>query len=539
MEGIKENELLMKLNEVEKILNEIKEVGEINVDWIIEKLERTKKDISEKMFKISVFGGFSDGKSTIISFLLRRSDIEISPEPTTDKVEYYKYKNKNVVIADTPGLFSENLIHDEETKRFISESDLILFVTDALNPLKESQHNVIKWLLKDLDKKDSTVFVINKIDVTGVDLYNREDFKEICNIKRKAVSETLDKILGESGGNYRIICVTADPWGMGIKYWMENIEEYFSISNMKVLEDIIEETINSPDTMKTLFEKKVNSVIKDVKNIFSVELKNSLSSLENTIEELEVEIEELDDELRKFETHIGEAIRNFKRRIGTLRNSILRKISLCNSMEELRDVILEEIGSEGEVLQFAIKDIFYESFNPVFDYIESAGETFLKLVEDYEKLKAESSVFSRRFLSSAAKRAGDFFGKVPPDKLRDGILKTRDLLRIPFKFKPWGALKLARFLNSLGPILSVISSVVEVYQQYKLQEKKKNLKDVISSIFKVFLEDFNREYIIENYFPAIIEMKNTRDAIYEDYKYIKAKIESIRNLINKVEELRV
>ncbi|SNR63040.1 LeoA/HP0731 family dynamin-like GTPase [Desulfurobacterium atlanticum] len=537
MKEVRWDDLIEKVSKVEKIVNEIKTIGGINVDWIEEKLERTKKDIYGKVFKISVFGGFSDGKSTIISFLLKRNDIEISPEPTTDKVNYYKYKNKNVVIADTPGLFSENLIHDEETKRFISESDLIIFVTDALNPLKESQHRVIKWLLKDLDKKDSTVFVINKIDTMDVDLYNREDFERACKIKKKVVSETLDRIIGENAGNYRIICVAADPWGMGIKYWMENIEEYFSISNMKVLEEIIEETIKSPETMNILFEKKVNSVIKDVKNVFSVELRNNLKSLEISLEELEVELEELDSELRKLEKHITKATRDFKERIRNLRSSILRRIKLCNNTEELGLVVREELGPEAVVLKSKIEDIFYECFTPVTEYLEKSGDIFLKIVEDYQKLKMESSIFASKFLTSATKKTGEILGKIPPDKLRDGILQTRDLLRIPFKFKPWGALKLARFLNTLGPVLGAVSLGMELYNQYKLRREKDNLIEAVDSLFSVFLGDFNSQYIKENYFSAVVEMENLRDAIYDDCKFMRERIENMKNLITKVEEL--
>lgn len=47
---------------------------------------------------------------------------------------------------------------------------MIIFVTNAINPLKKNQYQTIKWLLEDLGKLEQAIFVINKLDETEVAL---------------------------------------------------------------------------------------------------------------------------------------------------------------------------------------------------------------------------------------------------------------------------------------------------------------------------------------------------------------------------------
>jgi len=81
---------------------------------LLEKIQRTIEDLKNEKFRIVFFGGFTDGKTTILSALLNRTDLKISPAPTTDKIEEYQFED--YIIIDTPGLFSDNIEHDEKTK---------------------------------------------------------------------------------------------------------------------------------------------------------------------------------------------------------------------------------------------------------------------------------------------------------------------------------------------------------------------------------------------------------------------------------------
>ncbi|RIO60445.1 hypothetical protein BUZ34_12205, partial [Staphylococcus haemolyticus] len=195
----------------DKIINPVLKIEDIEIDQnFLEKIDNTYKQLDNEKFVIAMFGSYSDGKSSIIKAITNESDIAISPVPTTDKVEEYNYEN-SLVIVDTPGLFSENDIHSKITKDYISESNLIIYVIDPENPIKDSQKGTVEWLLKDLNKLDSTLFVINKMDVV-TDIEDEDDYDYDAKIKIEVVEDTL-KQLGVKPKKENIIAISADPYG--------------------------------------------------------------------------------------------------------------------------------------------------------------------------------------------------------------------------------------------------------------------------------------------------------------------------------------
>ena len=235
-------EALNKLEELKsKVLKPVLEIEDIKVDEAFKsKVDNTFKQLEDEKFVIAMFGSFSDGKSSIIKSITGESNIAISPVPTTDKVEEYNYDN-SLIIVDTPGLFSENDIHSETTRKYISEANLIIYVIDSENPIKDSQKETVKWLLKDLDKIDSTLFVINKMDVI-VDLEDEEDYEEGSNIKKEVVADTL-KQLGVEPNYNNILAIASDPYGNGLDYWQNNRKMYDDISRVPQLKEKLDEYI--------------------------------------------------------------------------------------------------------------------------------------------------------------------------------------------------------------------------------------------------------------------------------------------------------
>ncbi|WMO13611.1 dynamin family protein [Pseudoalteromonas piscicida] len=142
--------MILKLESLSKKLSRVESEFSIDISTLISKVNNAMENIKNDIFSIAFFGAFSDGKSTILSVLINKLDIDISPEPTTDKVQPYEYKDYKII--DTPGLFSENLIHDELTKKYISEANIVIYTVNPVNPLKESHLQTVKWILSDLKK---------------------------------------------------------------------------------------------------------------------------------------------------------------------------------------------------------------------------------------------------------------------------------------------------------------------------------------------------------------------------------------------------
>lgn len=258
--------LLRKLNDLKEIIKNSNYMPEEDVSLYMEKIDRVMKEVENEKLKLVFFGSFSSGKSTILSSLTENLSIKIAPEPTTDKVQACEYRD--FLLVDTPGLFSEKIPHDELTIKYISEADLIIFVTEAENPLKESQHEVIKWILKDLGKINQTIFVVNKMDNIA-DITDREDFEKNCKIKKEVIKDTIEKLTGNRIEDKLIICLSADPNGMGLDYWFERKEEYREYSNIEALEVLINSVVN--EKKENLRKNTIEAVLRDL-NIRGLEI---------------------------------------------------------------------------------------------------------------------------------------------------------------------------------------------------------------------------------------------------------------------------
>ena len=121
-------------------------------------------------------------------------------EPTTDKVE--RYRHGDWIFVDTPGTFSDKLLHDKVTRSYISEADLVVFVVNAVNPLPKSQEELVRWLLVDLGKEPHVIFAINRMDEVA-DLEDDADFEHHVQVKQRTLLQDAARYLRQALRAYR------------------------------------------------------------------------------------------------------------------------------------------------------------------------------------------------------------------------------------------------------------------------------------------------------------------------------------------------
>lgn len=208
MEQLKQFEVekqsaISTLQQLKEVLTELGAIGmDVSVD--IQKLEAALNTIKDDVLRIALLGAFSDGKTSVIAAWLGKimADMKIDMDESSDRLAIYRPEGlpDKCEIVDTPGLFGDKQKEDENlqimyediTRNYISEAHLILYVVDATNPLKESHHQIVRWVLRDLNKLSSTVFIINKMDEV-TDLSDPTLFSEQAAIKTETLKEKLQR----------------------------------------------------------------------------------------------------------------------------------------------------------------------------------------------------------------------------------------------------------------------------------------------------------------------------------------------------------
>jgi len=138
--------------------------------------------------------------------------------------------------------------------------------------------------------------------------------------------------------------------------------------------------------------------------------------------------------------------------------------------------------------------------------------------------------------AKAAKAAGvslNGLGKMDPAVMKATIFAGRDMLRsatgIAFKFKPWGATKLAGNLLKYAPVagatITVFTELVEAHQESQreaeLREVKRSIEDIIKAPFKdlyaILADD---EKLLASFAPQLREFEKIVSTLNEQARSI-------------------
>lgn len=175
------NTLLDILVEIEAAIDFLDDAGEIvNLTRTIKTLEKRVvddlKELIEKYenahvlrdgLKMVVVGRPNVGKSSLMNRLIQEDRAIVTPIPGTTRdliEETLNIHGIPVIIADTAGLHETDdpveVIGIEKAQEYIRDSDLILFMVDASDPLTDEDYNIYKTI-----RNKRLILVINKSDL--------------------------------------------------------------------------------------------------------------------------------------------------------------------------------------------------------------------------------------------------------------------------------------------------------------------------------------------------------------------------------------
>lgn len=541
---------MSRLEELYSILKDAEQYG-VSFKQIFDKIEELKGNLQDETVRIVLISSFSDGKTSTIAGLLGKieENMNIDSDESSDEIVVYHPQGMKhgFEIVDTPGLFGtkekeidgESVRFSEITEKYISQAHIILYVCDAVTPLKESHAYILCKLMRDYKKLDSTIFVINKMDEAGYDPLDESDFTRGTQIKSDNLKKRLRDTIGlteEEERNLHIVCICADPKGRGVDTWFEkNPQGYLNRSHIASLRNKIDEIVSTTKVPKVLVETHNNTLMDLTQQAISVihlsqkELKSTLSQVEEITHEIETDLVLLKKELQFSKLQMDQ-------QLDELENQLIGEINSATP-ETIGDILEQQIGTDSKSVNF--EKLIRKINRIVSACTESNNITIETRLKDIEKNISIQNELLKEGLSKGAKMATEFLKNT---KISNETVKAiRNAVASGCKFKPWGAIKIANKVNKampwVGAGIEIIVSTIETYKererQREFEEMKKKVKDEVKKIVKERFDTFktNEEYY-QNYAPSFMQLQAQLDERRSQYT-------QMTNLCNHFEQLQI
>lgn len=513
MNKLKSTYIKNKLNEFvdyfEKTINErdlFYEDG-LNKEYAIKEINEIKTLLNSiRPFTIAFVGEYSAGKTTIIN-LLTNMKRTTGTDVSTQKAE--KLEWNNIVIIDTPGLGSGFVEHDEITKKWLAEADLIVYIMTTDLYTGTSGERFLD-MLDNFKRDNELMLVINQIDRTenplNVYLEDLQQFIEPRHVDDYYPSFISAKYMEKSG------FPNLDDEERDYFYQESHFDEFIEKLNTFIMDKRSKAELTTPLTklymltqkikFKNTFDKedslidykislcknaeisiknKTNDLKEHLNDIFigcKGRIFNLLDSPSNTIkEDLEHSYNEYISNIKKctesFNDSISLIIDEFKENNIQIDNSVLFK-EVRENIEKTK--ILKEIFNKFDNIHSKSEKIENEDFK---DSI-TEGMNNIKNLDQLDipvDLKEVSNLLGSQNIFQAS---ATIVGKIDKKIVLDIGHK------FAYKFKPWQATKIAGNFAKAVPILNltavgyeILSSAKGKYDKNKAERQLRQLKDDI------------------------------------------------------------
>ena len=549
------------LEDLRAILHQLDGIG-VDVNSDLEKVASALETVESDVLRVALLGAYSDGKTSVIAAWLVEvmDDMKIDMDESSDRLEVYRPEGlpDKCEIIDTPGLFGdkrkeidgEQVMYEDVTKRYISEAHLVFYVVDATNPLKESHNEIAKWVLRDLDKMDSTIFVINKMDEV-TDLTEETLFEEQSAIKKESLkvkvqhacnldSEELDRL--------NIVTMASNPGGRGLEFWFSKPESYESRSRINKLKEATNEVLRQ-NVSEKLIAKTGIDVVRDLVNKRVNDARDQFDQLEVFACQREQESKRIREDVESGRKEVKQLSAELLRELQGMEKRLLGELRPV-SLEELKPFMEDYVGLKNDEVGYKLQGDIKAT---VGTYFEKASVVTNRISKDIESQLDSSESFLDNMSGSAFKAVGkgvSGLSRVNPATIKSAIFGARDVLAkttgYVFKFKPWQATNIAASVSKWsGPAGVVINLGTEAYSAYKererelqLNEAKEEIGDMIKGAFKDVYDILNDDVkVMELFAPQIKEFESMVAEMEEVSRDIRTNQETLRQIEGSLEQL--
>ncbi|WP_447872058.1 LeoA/HP0731 family dynamin-like GTPase [Serratia fonticola] len=498
------------------------------------KLQNVITSVNSDKLKVALIGGFSEGKTSIAAAWIEKLDkssMKISHQESSNEVTVYEV-GEDFVLIDTPGLFGfkqqENAEthaiekYKEITKKYVSEAHLILYVMNSTNPIKQSHQEDLTWLFRTLDLLPRTVFVLSRFDEVA-DVEDEDDYQANLQIKRENVTGRLCELIGldeQETAELSIVAVAANPFDLGTEHWLANLDQFKALSHIATLQQTTAVKIQKNGGSTALAHKMHGSVIRDVlhKQLpVAIENDRQISQEVGKLNEL---YSRLKGQLRNIDAQIEETrigLRAFSIRYFS---DLILQAKGC-SLETFGDFFEREIGAEGVNLATRIQNEFSRQTDAITFEVAKMQSGFDSEVNHFNAtMKALGKEGVNHLLKS------NLINNTTILATRDGVVAIAKTVGMDIgkylKFKPWGAIKLAKGVNG---VLAFVGVAYEAWDTWEQHKREAAFKKVIEEMIGNFEQQ--RQDLLD-----LVNAVQFKEQFFAEYLELKTRLQQLQNDLN-------
>ena len=524
-----------RLRQLQSIVEQGQELG-LELSDVAEKIKSAIRSARAGKTRIVMLGSFSDGKTSAVAGMLGElhDSMKIDVAESSDEITVYHLdvppqggieRGPSYEIVDTPGLFGtkekeidgQQIRCSEITRRYISEAEVVVYVCDAVLPLKDSHKESLRLVLREFKKLPVTIFVINKMDEAGTDMNDEEDYQERAAVKRETLAQRLTDTLelsDEERDALRIVCIAADPKGRGLEYWLERKDDYERRSRIGLLRAEVERLIGSTTAVQ-LAEGSSMAVVRDVLMDIGENIDVVNRQMATPLMRCREEIADMRSDCSILRQELNSSRGTMTDRMNDLKQRVLSEIRHAESADQLVQVVEEQLGMEhGKVTCY----ILNRNISQIMSECAEANNTSLerKEIEFESRFQAQNDMLGNS-LKESQKVLRDVKSKLEVVSHAYSVFSQtfRTTVGHAAKFET----KAGRWIGNASVALGVAMELYDWYEAKQRNEKvaelqhtlRESVNEIFSGIFKMFDSDESYYKTFAPSYPEMLKLISTRE----------------------------
>lgn len=498
LKGRKEEEIKSLYNEYEAFLNDYQKetklsiafIGQYNAGKSSTIAALTNANFLEKHYEEI------DGERKLVEvYEVGDKKLYVGAQIMTDKTEVYTWND--VQIIDTPGIYAGRDDHDEKTLNQISKSDLLVFVVsnELFNP---QGGEFFRRIIHDMQRNNQVLLVVNKM--------SRESGTP--SILQKSLLEVMEPFHPD---DFYTCYIDAHDYLEGrLEEDHEEREFLLEDSNFESFLNSLQQLIdNNKITAKLMTPlHRTAEVLEKAYNLLTTEDKLH----RDMVEILRRKVILIRNAMTRFKNGTTSELNKLEHKVIMIGENVAGKADGNHSSEEINSALKEaerQIEVETEQTLGRIQNILTDQVEQLQVELENLqdstlGRSISKMLEanpnrktlgerDFAEKKNGHLILEKG--PEALHKVGQFATKVSKDQIYNFVKFFGG------KFKPWGATKLTKFVNKLGPVLAIIGTVLDVffaakeeYDEVSHEQKLREARADLRKDFRGIAQEIRHEY---------------------------------------------